>query len=72
MGDSPRPANWILEKSIDGKDFQPWVFFAENAQQCISMYQPAVNKTLRITSDSRPHKLGNAEVLESYVNYTSL
>ncbi|VUZ56348.1 unnamed protein product [Hymenolepis diminuta] len=62
MGDSPRPANWILEKSIDGKDFQPWVFFAENAQQCISMYQPTVNKTLRITSDSRPHKLGNAEV----------
>uniref|UniRef100_A0A5K3FHX5 Laminin subunit alpha-1 n=1 Tax=Mesocestoides corti TaxID=53468 RepID=A0A5K3FHX5_MESCO len=62
MGDSPRPANWILEKSIDGQVFHPWVFFAENAHQCRTQYQPMVNSTIRITSDSRPHKLGNTEV----------
>lgn len=62
MGDSPRPANWVLEKSINGQAFQPWVFFAENAYQCYTLYQPMVNGTLRITSDSRPHKLGNTEV----------
>ncbi len=62
MGDSPRPANWILEKSIDGRVFEPWVFFAENAYQCRTLYQPLVNGTMRITSDSRPHNLGSTEV----------
>ena len=62
MGDSPRPANWILEKSIDGVTFQPWVFFAENPHQCQTLYQPMVDTVLRITSDSRPLKLGNTEV----------
>ncbi|VDM31174.1 unnamed protein product [Hydatigera taeniaeformis] len=62
MGDSPRPANWILEKSIDGKVFHPWVFFAENAYQCQTLYQPMLNVTLRVTGNSRPHRLGNNEV----------
>jgi len=25
---SPRPGNWILEKSIDGFNWEPWQFFA--------------------------------------------
>ncbi|VDL96372.1 unnamed protein product [Schistocephalus solidus] len=62
MGDSPRPANWILEKSIDGKTFEPWVFFAETAEACRRLYQPQISYNMKITSDPRPNSLRNDEV----------
>nr|VZI45611.1 unnamed protein product [Spirometra erinaceieuropaei] len=62
MGDSPRPANWILEKSIDGITFEPWVFFAETAEACRRLYQPLISYNMKITSAPRPNSLRNDEV----------
>ncbi len=33
-GNSPRPGNWILERSLDGVDWAPWQFFAINDEEC--------------------------------------
>ena len=33
-GPSPRPGNWILERSINGQVWAPWQFFAESDQEC--------------------------------------
>ena len=35
---SPRPGNWILERSLDGTDFQPWQYFAQSDSECWSRY----------------------------------
>ncbi|XP_014250027.1 laminin subunit alpha-1 isoform X2 [Cimex lectularius] len=37
-GPSPRPGNWILERSIDGKHYMPWQYFATNGDECLSKY----------------------------------
>lgn len=35
MGNSPRPALWILEKSADyGKTWQPWQYFSDSPDDC--------------------------------------
>lgn len=31
---SPRPASWILEKSLDGINFEPWQYFGLNDADC--------------------------------------
>lgn len=33
-GVSPRPANWILERSLDGVEWAPWQFFAISDEEC--------------------------------------
>ena len=38
---SPRPGNWILEKSVDGINFYPWQFFALSDGECKSAYSLA-------------------------------
>lgn len=35
---SPRPGNWILEKSIDGKLWKPWQYYAVTEDECWSRY----------------------------------
>ena len=35
---SPRPASWILERSIDGQTFHPWRFFAPSEAECWDRY----------------------------------
>ncbi|XP_073344237.1 laminin subunit alpha-1 [Pagrus major] len=35
---SPRPGNWILERSLDGVTFDPWQFYAISASECLSRY----------------------------------
>ncbi|WAR23621.1 LAMA2-like protein, partial [Mya arenaria] len=35
---SPRPGNWILEKSIDGVKYEPWQFFASTDDDCQRVY----------------------------------
>ena len=37
-GISPRPGNWILERSIDGVDFSAWQFYALSDGECQSRY----------------------------------
>ncbi|XP_065339678.1 laminin subunit alpha lam-3 [Cloeon dipterum] len=33
-GNSPRPGNWILERSLDGKTFFPWQYYAISEEEC--------------------------------------
>ncbi|XP_053198733.1 laminin subunit alpha-1 [Scomber japonicus] len=35
---SPRPGNWILERSLDGVTFDPWQFYAISDSECLSRY----------------------------------
>ncbi|XP_061661394.1 laminin subunit alpha-1 [Syngnathoides biaculeatus] len=35
---SPRPGNWILERSLDGITFEPWQFYAISDSECLSHY----------------------------------
>ncbi|KAM9775357.1 laminin subunit alpha-1 isoform 2-T2 [Syngnathus typhle] len=38
---SPRPGNWILERSVDGVTFEPWQFYAISDSECLSRYNVA-------------------------------
>ncbi|KAM8731402.1 laminin subunit alpha-1 isoform 1-T1 [Acanthopagrus schlegelii] len=38
---SPRPGNWILERSLDGVTFAPWQFYAISDSECLSHYNVA-------------------------------
>ncbi|XP_033856869.3 laminin subunit alpha-1-like [Acipenser ruthenus] len=35
---SPRPGNWILERSMDGIEFQPWQYYAISDTECLTRY----------------------------------
>lgn len=35
---SPRPGNWILERSIDGVTFLPWQYYALSEAECLTRY----------------------------------
>ncbi|KAG1934305.1 laminin subunit alpha-1 [Pimephales promelas] len=35
---SPRPGNWVLERSLDGRDFQPWQYYAISDTECLTRY----------------------------------
>nr|XP_018899369.1 PREDICTED: laminin subunit alpha-1 [Bemisia tabaci] len=35
---SPRPGNWILERSVDGETFSPWQYFAISNEECWTKY----------------------------------
>ncbi|XP_055037654.2 laminin subunit alpha-1 [Misgurnus anguillicaudatus] len=35
---SPRPGNWILERSLDGVNFQPWQYYAISDTECLTRY----------------------------------
>ncbi|XP_068200121.1 laminin subunit alpha-1 [Antennarius striatus] len=35
---SPRPGNWILERSLDGVNFDPWQYYAISNSECLSRY----------------------------------
>uniref|UniRef100_A0AAV2LC06 Laminin subunit alpha-1 n=1 Tax=Knipowitschia caucasica TaxID=637954 RepID=A0AAV2LC06_KNICA len=53
---SPRPGNWILERSLDGVLFEPWQFYAISDSECLSRY----NITPRLGS---PTYRGDTEVI---------
>lgn len=36
---SPRPAAWILERSLNGDFFAPWQFFATSSQDCQDRFE---------------------------------
>lgn len=36
---TPRPASWILERSLDGITFHPWQYFSFNDKECQLRYQ---------------------------------
>lgn len=76
---SPRPANWILERSIDGTDFSAWQYFAVNEEDCWQRYGvPAApssnvivadNETLCTTAYSKikPYKNGQVRHIRHFV-----
>ncbi|GLD73874.1 laminin subunit alpha-2 isoform X1 [Lates japonicus] len=35
---SPRPGNWILERSIDGVTFDPWQYYAITDTECLTRF----------------------------------
>ncbi|XP_067834515.1 laminin subunit alpha-1 isoform X2 [Heptranchias perlo] len=35
---SPRPGNWVLERSIDGIEFTPWQYYATSDTECLTRY----------------------------------
>ncbi|XP_063299217.1 laminin subunit alpha-2 isoform X3 [Pelobates fuscus] len=35
---SPRPGNWILERSLDGVSYKPWQYYALNDGECLNRY----------------------------------
>nr|XP_051707390.1 laminin subunit alpha-1 isoform X1 [Oryctolagus cuniculus] len=35
---SPRPGNWILERSLDGTTFSPWQYYAVSDTECLMRY----------------------------------
>uniref|UniRef100_A0A8C9VHE8 Laminin A chain n=1 Tax=Scleropages formosus TaxID=113540 RepID=A0A8C9VHE8_SCLFO len=35
---SPRPGNWILERSVDGLHFQAWQYYAVSDAECLTRY----------------------------------
>lgn len=69
---SPRPAAWILERSIDGDIFEPWQYFGVNDADCRERYGlPANNGKYIFQKDSevicstqfaKPVPLENGEV----------
>lgn len=50
---SPRPAAWILERSLDGKHYDPWRYFAVSDDECKRRYGvSAHNGSISLESDS--------------------
>ncbi|CAJ0568741.1 unnamed protein product, partial [Mesorhabditis spiculigera] len=35
MGNAPRPGSWVLERSLDGENWQAWQYFATNDAECV-------------------------------------
>uniref|UniRef100_A0A8C7G258 Laminin, alpha 1 n=1 Tax=Oncorhynchus kisutch TaxID=8019 RepID=A0A8C7G258_ONCKI len=35
---SPRPGNWVLERSMDGVDYTPWQYYAISDTECLTRY----------------------------------
>lgn len=35
---SPRPGNWILERSIDGQNYMPWQYYSVSDSDCWNTY----------------------------------
>jgi len=61
---SPRPGNWILERSTDGRQWDPWQYYAISDEECWNKYQ------LR-AKPGKPHYTHDEEVIcTSY--YSSL
>jgi laminin alpha 1/2 len=61
---SPRPGNWILERSLDGVVFMPWQYYAVSDEECWNRYR------LR-AKPGKPHYTDDEEVIcTSY--YSSL
>ncbi|XP_023930165.1 laminin subunit alpha-1-like [Lingula anatina] len=75
---SPRPANWILERSVDGITFTPWQYFALSDGECWNAFgvPPTVGRPRYRRDDevictsfySRLDPIENGEIHTSLVN----
>ena len=78
-GISPRPANWILVRSLDGEVWAPWQFFAISDEECWLAYgvEPKRGKVSQYRYDeevictsyySKLEPLENGEINVSLMN----
>ncbi|KAM6279709.1 laminin subunit alpha-2 [Porphyrio hochstetteri] len=75
---SPRPGNWILERSLDGVEYQPWQYYAITDSECLTRYNihPRPGTPSYIKDDevictsyySKIHPLENGEIHTSLIN----
>lgn len=75
---SPRPAAWVLERSIDGEHYEPWQFYASSDEDCWTKYsmQPVLGRPSYTRDDevictsyySRQTPMENGEVLKKKIN----
>lgn len=51
---SPRPASWILERSLDGIEFVPWQYFGASDADCRNRFNlPGQNEPYLLESDAQ-------------------
>ncbi|XP_044280734.1 laminin subunit alpha-2 isoform X5 [Varanus komodoensis] len=75
---SPRPGNWILERSLDGVNYQPWQYYAITDTECLTRYNisprtgpPSYAKDDEVICTSyysKIHPLENGEIHTSLIN----
>ncbi|XP_073483348.1 laminin subunit alpha-2 isoform X3 [Aquarana catesbeiana] len=75
---SPRPGNWILERSLDGITYKPWQYYAITDSECLTRYNihPRVGTPSYTKDDevictsyySKIHPLENGEIHTSLIN----
>ncbi|XP_070556677.1 laminin subunit alpha-2-like [Ptychodera flava] len=75
---SPRPGNWILEKSNDGVTYEPWQYYAVSDSECLTLYniEPTIGNPRYEEDDdvictsfySKLNPLENGEIHTSLVN----
>ncbi|XP_043313066.1 laminin subunit alpha-2 isoform X1 [Cervus canadensis] len=75
---SPRPGNWILERSLDNVDYKPWQYHAVTDAECLTLYNiyprtgpPSYAKDDEVICTSfysKIHPLENGEIHISLIN----
>lgn len=75
---SPRPGNWILERSIDGVTFEPWQYYAITDTECLTRFNiyprtgpPSYtrdNEVICTSFYSKIQPLENGEIHTSLIN----
>ncbi|XP_074043658.1 laminin subunit alpha-2 isoform X1 [Macrotis lagotis] len=75
---SPRPGNWILERSLDGVEYKPWQYHAITDTECLTRYgiYPRTGPPSYAQDDevictsfySKIHPLENGEIHISLIN----
>ncbi|XP_012788306.2 laminin subunit alpha-2 [Sorex araneus] len=75
---SPRPGNWILERSLDDVEYKPWQYHAVTDSECLVLYniQPRTGPPSYAKDDevictsfySKIHPLENGEIHISLIN----
>ncbi|XP_053447622.1 laminin subunit alpha-2 isoform X1 [Nycticebus coucang] len=75
---SPRPGNWILERSLDGVEYKPWQYHAVTDTECLTLYNiyprtgpPSYAKDDEVICTSfysKIHPLENGEIHISLIN----
>ncbi|XP_067337909.1 laminin subunit alpha-2 isoform X2 [Channa argus] len=75
---SPRPGNWILERSIDGVTYEPWQYYAITETECETRFNieprkgpPSYTRDDEVICTSfysKIHPLENGEIHTSLIN----
>ncbi|XP_056150110.1 laminin subunit alpha-2 [Lampris incognitus] len=75
---SPRPGNWILQRSVDGETFEPWQYYAITETECLTRFNinprtgpPSYTKDDEVICTSfysKIHPLENGEIHTSLIN----